>query len=307
LNCPLKKIEMKNFRVVPIALFSCVLLFAISCGEKSIEKSENAQSEPLDSSKSSIVNVSGELFSIPSPIQTAMLIQKSEAEYRPELLSKSTNYSQFKTNAQKAMNLGVFGTDMAYSSLYEDGQKALSYFKALDNLAKDLGISSAISPELIKRLGANADNPDSLVFLTGRFYEEGDAYLKKNERYDIAGMIILGGWIESSYLTAQSALDGNQAAAVRLLNQKKSSSTIVKALGKTTDAKFQKGDLYQVIDSLEKAYDLVETSYAFKAPETDASKNVTIIRSETNYQATDSLLESIAALVKSARIKITEK
>jgi hypothetical protein len=298
---------MKNFRVIPIVLFSCVLLFAISCGEKSIEKSENAKSIPPDSAKASIVNVSGELFSIPSPIQTAMLIKKSKVDYRPDLLSEAGNYSQFKTNAQKAMNLGVFGTDMAYSSLYQDGQKAFSYFKSLDNLAKDLGISSAISPELLKRLGANADNPDSLVYLTGRFYEEGDAYLKKNERYDIAGMIILGGWIESSYLTSQSALDGNQAAAIRLLNQKQSSSTIVKALDKTTDAQFQKSELYQVLDSLEKAFALVESSYAFKAPETDASKKITMIRSNTDYQASDSLLQSIAALVKSARIKITEK
>jgi len=298
---------MKNFRVIPIVLFSCVLLFAISCGEKSIEKSENAKSIPPDSAKASIVNVSGELFSIPSPIQTAMLIKKSKVDYRPDLLSEAGNYSQFKTNAQKAMNLGVFGTDMAYSSLYQDGQKAFSYFKSLDNLAKDLGISSAISPELLKRLGANADNPDSLVYLTGRFYEEGDAYLKKNERYDIAGMIILGGWIESSYLTSQSALDGNQAAAIRLLNQKQSSSTIVKALDKTTDAQFQKSELYQVLDSLEKAFALVESSYAFIAPETDASKKVTMIRSNTDYQASDSLLQSIAALLKSARIKITEK
>ncbi|MGB6037209.1 MAG: hypothetical protein WBG42_13130 [Cryomorphaceae bacterium] len=298
---------MKNFRVVPIVLISCVLLFAAACGEKSVEKSENAQSLALDSAKSSIVNVSGELFSIPSPIQTAMLIQKSEAEYRPELLSEASRYRNFETNAQKAMNLGVFGTDMAYSSLYQDGQKALSYFKALDNLAKDLGISSAISPELVKRLGANADNPDSLVYLTGRFYEEGDAYLKKNERYDIASMIILGGWIESSYLTAQSALDGNEAAAIRLLNQKKSSSTIVKALDKTTDTKFKKSELYQVLDSLKEAFALVESTYAFKAPETDASKKVTMIGSNTTYQASDSLQQSIAGLMESARTKITEK
>jgi len=298
---------MKNFRIVTIVLFSSILLFAISCGEKSIEKSENAQSVSLDSAKSSIVNVSGELFSIPSPIQTAMLIQKSEVDYRPELLSEANKYSQFESNALKAMNLGVFGTDMAYSSLYQDGQKALSYFKALDNLAKDLGVSSAVSPELVKRLGANADNPDSLVYLTGRFYEEGDAYLKKNKRYDIASMIILGGWIESSYLTAQSALDGNQAATTRLLNQKKSSSTMLKALGKTTDTKFQKSELYQVLDSLEKAFVNVESSYTYNTPETDASKKVTVIRSETEYHATDSLIHSIAALIESARTKITEK
>lgn len=298
---------MKNFRFIPFALFSCVLLFATSCGEKSIEKSESEKAMSLDSSKTNIVNVSGELFSIPSPVQTAMLIKSSKADYRPELLSNADQYSEYETNAQKAMNLGVYGTDMAYSSLYENGQKALSYFKAIDNLANDLGVRSAISPELIKRLSGNADNADSLVFLTGRFYEEGDAYLKKNERYDIASLVILGGWIESSHLTAQSALEGNEEARDRVAQQKESSSTLVSAVDKTTDSNFKRSDLYQVLDSIEKAYANVETSYAFENPETDPSKKVTVIKSSTDYQVSDSLLNSIAALLKSARTKISDK
>ncbi len=298
---------MKNFRFPLIVLISGILLFAASCGEKSIEKSEQEKAMSLDSAKSNLVNVSGELFSIPSPIQTAMLIQESGAEYRPELLNDSEGYSEYETNTQKAMNLGVYGTDMAYSSLYQDGQKALSYFKAIDDLAKDLGVISAISPDLVKRLGANADNPDSLVYLIGRFYEEGDAYLKKNERYDIASLVILGGWIESSHLSAQSATEGNLAARDRVAQQKESSSTIVKVLNKTADQNFKKSDLYQVLDSIAEAYANVETSYNFERPETDASKKLTVIKSKTSYQVSDSLLNSIAGLLESARTKITEK
>jgi hypothetical protein len=298
---------MKNFRVLPIVLFSGILLFAIACGEKSLEKSESTKSMSLDSVKSNIVNVSGVLFSIPSPIQTAILIKESEADYKPELLNDAKSYSNYETNAQKAMNIGIYGTDMAYSSLYQDGQKALSYFKAIDNLAKDLGISSAISPELMKRLGANADNPDSLVYLISRFYEESDAYLKKNERYDIASLVILGGWIESSHLTAQSAIDGNKDARDRVAQQKKSSSTIVKTLGLTTDDNFKKSELYQVLGSIEEAYANVQSSYAFENSATDLSKKVTAIKSKTDYQVSDSLLHSIANLLESARTKITAK
>lgn len=298
---------MKRFRVVSNFLLSGILLFTISCGEKSIEKSAKEKELALDSAKSDIVNVSGELFSIPSPIQTAMLIKESKADYRPELLNDAGNYSDYETNARKAMNLGVYGTDMAYSSLYENGQKALSYFKAIDNLSKDLGVRSAISPELVKRLGANADNADSLVYLTARFYEEGDAYLKKNERYDIAGLIIMGGWIESSHLTAQLAIDGNQDAKNRVAQQKESSSTLMKVLGKTTDSNFQKSGLFQVLDSIDQAYTNVQFTYAFENPETDPSKKVTAIKSKTNYLISDSLLNSIATLLASARTKISEK
>ncbi|MCZ4409222.1 hypothetical protein O3Q51_10395 [Cryomorphaceae bacterium 1068] len=298
---------MKNFRFPLFVFLMGIVLLAASCGEKSIEKSEGQKALSLDSAKSNLVNVSGELFSIPSPIQTALLIQESGAEYKPELLNDSKGYSEYETNTQKAMNLGIYGTDMAYSSLYEDSQKALSYFKAIDNLAKDLGVISAISPDLVKRLGANADNPDSLVYLIGRFYEEGDAYLKKNERYDIASLVILGGWIESSHLSAQSATGGNQAARDRVAQQKESSSTIVKALDKTADRNFKKSDLYQVLDSIQEAFASVQSSYSFEQPQTDAAKKLTVIKSKTDYQVSDSLLNSIAALLESARTKITEK
>lgn len=298
---------MINARFSLVVLFSAIILSLLSCGEKSIEKSKEQDAATVDSSKSTIVDVSGELFSIPSPIQTALLIKNSKAEYRPEWLADADNYNEYETNTQKAMNLGVFGTDMAYASLYENGQKALTYFKALDNLAKDLGGGSAISPDLIERLGANAENSDSLVYLTGRFYEEGDAYLKKNERYDIAGLIILGGWVESSHLTAQSALEGNREAQNRLAQQKKSSSTLMQVLEKTTDSNFKKSDLYQVLDSIAMAYTGVQVSYSYEKPQTDPVKKLTVLKSRTDYQVSDSLLQSIAALLASARTKISEK
>ena len=218
-----------------------LIIFA-ACGEKSIKRDEADSVMEVDSAKANIVNISGELFSIPSPIQTSLLIQNSQAEYRPDLLSDVEGYKEYQTNSAKALNLGAFGTDMAYSSIYEDGQKALEYFKAVNYLANDLGISGSISPALIKRLGANADNPDSLLTLTGRFYEEGDAYLKKNERFDIASFIILGGWIESSLLTSKSALDGNEMAKIRLAEQQASSATINDILDKTAGNEFKSSD-----------------------------------------------------------------
>jgi hypothetical protein len=301
-----KRIEMKNFRLPLLLPFSAILLFAGACGEKSIEKSERNSEMSIDSAKSTIVNVSGELFSIPSPVQTALLIKESDAEFRPELLVEPDDYKSFETNAQKAMNLGLFGTDMAYSSLYENGQKSLGYFRAVDYLAKDLGVISAISPSLIKRLGANTDKPDSLVYLVSRFYEEGDAYLKENERYDIAGLILLGGWIESSYLTAGSAMSGNEAARLRLAQQKESSSTLMNVLKKTTDKNFQSNDLFQVLDSINQAYDLVSYTYVFEKPETRAEEKLTLIKSKTEYTASDSIFNSLTTLFESARKKITE-
>jgi hypothetical protein len=286
-------------------LFGLFILTA--CGEKSIEKSEEKVSEPLDSSKASIVNVSGELFSIPSPIQTAVLIRNSNAEYRADALSSVDHYKEYASNAKKALNLGVFGADLAYSSIYEDGTNSLTYFKALDHLATDLNVSGSISPELVERLGANADNPDSLLALTGKFYAEGDAYLKENKRYEIATLVLLGGWIESSYLTSLSALEGNEDARQRLAEQKMGSSTLQEIAQKTTTEQFQSSEIYMTLDSISRAYEEVQVSYTYKPPSTNAETKTTQLKSQTEFEMSDSTLKDISDLLASARTKISEK
>jgi len=293
------------FSTAMYLLFGLLLLSA--CGEKSIEKSEEKVSEPLDSSKASILNVSGELFSIPSPIQTAVLIRNSKADYRADALSSVEHYKEYASNIKKALNLGVFGADLAYSSIYEDGTNSLRYFKALDHLATDLGVSGSISPELVERLGANADNPDSLLALTGKFYAEGDAYLKENKRYEVATLVLLGGWLESSYLTSLSAVEGNNDARQRLAEQKMGSSTLQEIAKKTTSEQFKSSEVYTTLDSIRSAFNDVVVSYTYAPPSTNAETKTTQLKSQTEFQMSDSTLQVISDLLASARTKISEK
>jgi hypothetical protein len=60
--------------------------FMFSCGDKQEEEKEDLI-ETADTIKSTVVNVGGELFSVPSPIQTALLVQKSGITYNKSVLS----------------------------------------------------------------------------------------------------------------------------------------------------------------------------------------------------------------------------
>ena len=64
-----KKILNKNVLAFTIA----VSLFS-SCGNKKEESGKDDIVETVDTVKTSVLNVGGELFSVPSPIQTALLI-----------------------------------------------------------------------------------------------------------------------------------------------------------------------------------------------------------------------------------------
>ena len=284
------------------------MAFALgSCYERTVEKKTEVNQQKPDSTKANIINVSGKLFSIPSPIQTALLIKDSEEDYRSEILADGGRYSDFSTKMEKAMNLGVYGTDMAYSSLYDDGQRALRYFKAIENLANDLGVTAAIDADLIRRLGSNVGEADSLLYLTGRFYENADAYLKENERYDIAALVLLGGWIESAHLTAQAATVGNEAAKKRLAEQKQALQTLVEVLSSSADENYKNSDLKLTIDSLAAGYDSVTYSYEFVQPKTEVDQRKTVIRSRSEFNMNQAHLEEVKRLIASARAQIIEK
>jgi len=277
-----------------------------SCGEQSVRSSDEMLDVELDSAKTSIINVSGKLFSIPSPIQTAILIRDSKSPYDKSVLNNPQNASKYQTNSLKAINLGVFGTEMAYASLFDDGQSALQYYKAVDMLANDLGIKGAIDQDLVYRLGANAGNSDSLLILSGRFYEEADNYLKVNERFDIAALVLTGGWIESTYLTALTANNGNQQARDRLAEQKTAIKTLSDVLVTATDPEFQKGDILKAIEELQMIFNELQAKYTFREPVTDAAKKTTVIHSESKYEMSDEQLATITEKITALRTQIIQ-
>jgi len=276
-----------------------------SCGEQGLRSGDEMTTVEVDSTKSTLVNISGKMFSIPSPIQTAMLIQTAGVPFNREVLSDPKKVSEYSTRSAQAMNLGVYGTDMAYSSLYDDGQSALLFFKGVDRLAGKLGVLGAIDSKLVQRLGANVGNADSLLLLSGKFYREADDYLKENERYDIAGYVLLGGWAEATFLTAAAASEGTQASRDRLAEQEQTIETLIQVLDNSAEEEFKSGAIMEILRELQKDYDAVEKTYTYVAPATDSETKTTYIKSASTYEMSEETLGNITKKVNMLRNLIT--
>lgn len=298
---------MKYFKkTLFIATLSVLAVFTLSCDEETVRSNSDLKTVELDSTKTNLVNVAGKLFSIPSPVQTAILIKKTKSPYHRDRLNPTTNVSNYTTKIDRALNLGVYGIDMAYASLYDDSQSALKYFKAVEGLADALEIKGAINPELVKRLGSNVGNADSLLYLSGRFYEATDIYLKENERYDLAGLVLTGAWVETVFLTAIEASAGNADARTRLAEQKTTIKTLCDVLHSSTDTNFKSGTTLAALDSLNHAFSAVEIAYEYQQPEINADKRLAIINSNTEFVMSDKLLKEISGRIQRIRASIIE-
>jgi len=286
----------------PFILLSVVSIISFSCGPDTETKVDDGNK--IDSNKTTIIGINGELFSIPSPIQTALMIKKSGANYSKEMLNPTSKATSYSTNFQKALNLGIYGADLGYVTIYDQTQDAVSYLNAVRKLADDLGISGAFSPALIERFQKNLGIQDSLLGLVSVAYRASDAYLKNNERNDISGLVLAGGWIESlNFATAVYKQKPNEDVKRRIAEQKSSLTSLIKLL----TPYYSQPEYTEVIDNLKDmatVFEGVEFKYSYEKPSVDPDKQTTTVNSKSEIKITDQQINSITEKITTIRNQI---
>ena len=285
-----------------ILVFFSVWALTSCTGGKGDEEKEDMIETP-DTVKSSVLNVDGELFSVPSPIQTALLIQKSGIAYDKNVLSVSNKVNTFSTDYSRALNLGIYGADLGYVSLYNQTQDALGYLASIKQLTDKLGISAAFDGPTMDRIKRNITNKDSMMVLVGIAYRGSDAYLKENQRTDVSSLILAGGWIEGMHFstTAYKTKKTDQIR-YRIAEQKQALTSLIKILGKNANPAV--ADLTIGLSELFKIYEGIQFKYNFVEPLTDTTKKLTYINSTTEIIVSDDQLQQITDKVKDIRNKI---
>ncbi|MDB5255678.1 MAG: hypothetical protein JWM14_373 [Chitinophagaceae bacterium] len=216
---------MESFmkKIILLGIFCTIIS---SCGS---EKEASNEELLLDMADSMAVphkkigdEVIGDLIkAIPSPLEISFLIKETNKHYDVSLLNDAANQSTYTSNFSKALNLGVYGTDLGYISLYNHTADAISYITALRDLSDQLGIGQFYNFEQIKRLALNANNIDSLLYLTTRNFEDINNYLYEKKRSEQSVLILTGGWLEALHLSCKIAgKTNNKALMDRVAEQK---------------------------------------------------------------------------------------
>ncbi|MEM9053641.1 MAG: hypothetical protein AAGC47_16420, partial [Bacteroidota bacterium] len=198
-----------KIRLVPIAI-SALIITLWSCedaavSDDSITNTTSTEDEKEDTSEETTAQVKEILHSVPSPLDMASILKKSGARYDADYLNDIKSVNEYTTAQQQALNLGVYGADLSYASIFNQNQESILYLSCTKKLADKLGLSKAFNDEVIERMEMNVDNRDSLLSIISETYYNLDSYLKENDRDHISAMIIASGWIEGLYLGTQIA------------------------------------------------------------------------------------------------------
>ncbi|MCO6483817.1 MAG: hypothetical protein J5I62_13595 [Flavobacteriales bacterium] len=248
-----------------------------------------------------LVKLGNKVFSIPSPVQTVLLIRELKTPYEATLPLPTDSAARFAGKQAQALALGVYGADMAYVTAYGDGQRALKTLKAVEQLATQLNISNAFDKALMARFQANVNNMDSLLRLSGTAFRAADMYLKNDQREDISTHILAGGWVEGLYLTLGTT--GSQVdpkVAVRLAEQRHTLDNLIELLER--DAGSEK--LVALLKDLATSYNGVTSEYTYVEPTVDAANKTTYINSTSKAEVPPGALGEIIRKVRAIRAAI---
>lgn len=296
-----KLLKVKSFNTLTLIFISLALTIT-SCTEQ--PKREKKEEKKVEKKNSNLIEIEGKVFSIPSPIQTAFLLKSSGAIYQSSLMNETQHNTKYVTTSSKALNLGIYGADLGYATIYDQSQDAISYMVTTKSISNELGITGIFNEAILKRFEQNLGNQDSLLVLVSDAFKSADMYLKNNEQNDLSVLILAGGWIETLHFATQLANStDNDDIKNRIGEQKITIKNLINLMLPYNENQ-QVATIVNQLNELKDIYGEIGFSYEFKEPETDAESKITTIKSISKVDMTDEHLSLITEQVESIRNSI---
>jgi len=194
-------------------LLSLVVSCSMDDGQGGAEHDLENTAETKDLNRTGI-----RLYTLPAPLQIATAIRLFDLPYSEELLSP-TNYKSpiYPTSYLQALNLGIYGVDMGYVTIFEKHQTAIHYSTKVVILADELNIAGGFQPSLKDRFERNMSNQDSLYYIILESFNNAHLYLQENNRALVGLLISTGGFIEGLYLATEFAKQQDDVKLVDLI------------------------------------------------------------------------------------------
>lgn len=275
-----------------------------SCGDD--KKTESSDEITVsDSAKVEVSNLTETFFQVPSPGEMLSFIKMVGGKNNKNVsfLNSPDNQKNYSDNKSKALNFGIYSCDLSYCSIFEIGAEALKYFKTVKQLGDQIGVSSAIKPEVLKRLQDNIGNPDSLSVITDDVYFSSFETLEASKQGPTLSLVVAGGWIESLFIaTSLAKYEANSPIVERLADQKYTLDNLIEFLKKHENDPSVASVLIQ-FKELQTEFTKIEEKDAVAVTSKDSNKK--ILGGGKNLVLTAEQYKNIVEKIKSIRNSFT--
>ena len=236
---------------------------------------------------------------VPSPIETAMLLERSGINFDSDALHNLDKAVGYSTTELQSVNLGIYAGDLSYSVIFNQNQQSVDYLNTCRRLCDGLGVGDIIDADLIARADNNRDIRDSLVdIVTDTFYAL-NARFRENGMEEVSGLMAAGGWIEGVYLGTRSLNTSTDDLKLRIAEQKMTLDNLMGLLDSYPAS--------EALDRMKGALEPVEAAFAGvkitenAAAATAAEDGTVVISGGPEVEFDDATLTAISESVAAVR------
>jgi hypothetical protein len=251
----MKKIIAGAILPMLIISFTCLT----SCKDKA---TRNQQKKVEQEQLKTIENqIEANVYPLPTSAAVIKMLTELEVGYIIGISNPVENTKKYFSSTTRAINLGVYGADLSYATLYNIQQEVINYLDAIRTLSNELNMSKIYNAELYDKIKQNFDNRDELVkILTGAFNGT-YSYLSENDQQPLALLVVGGAWVEGMFLTTHVSEAAYQVAGIsRVLLEQKKSFGLFLEITKPYATDPSVSDFVKLLDPVKKVYEGLGTS-----------------------------------------------
>jgi hypothetical protein len=190
---------------ITIVLLSLALLTAIglnSCRSCNKRQDSDAQKTiKINEAEDLAGKIEKEILSLPTSAEVIKMLTELDVSYIDGISNSPANADKYILSGDKAINLGIYGADLSYVTLYNMKQEVLDYLGAINKLTSELSMSKLYDKGLYDNISNNYDNKDELVDILTNTFNETYSILSNNNQLPKALMVVAGAWVEGMYIT----------------------------------------------------------------------------------------------------------
>jgi hypothetical protein len=252
---------MRTKKIVYAISYLVIIMAVVLSSCKGKAKTADQDQVVADSlNKTLLATEVGEvLYPLPTPFEMTKMLNDIGATYSTKNLNSTSKVEKYFKESQKAVNLGIYGADLAYVSTYQQQQDIQVYLNAIKKLADQLGITYDYSKLLSDEYKEKFNNKDSLTSIVTNTIYDTYYYLDQKSNPDLAVTMVTGMWVELMYIGTNISQDSyNYTGLVNIISKQKASYEKVMELLSGRNANADIKSLETKLQVLKPAFDKVE-------------------------------------------------
>lgn len=209
------------------AILTCGLLLA--CGDEPAQQATQDKGPTLVIGGEDASAQASQLYQMPTPNELFAIVRTLNGKGQKSAMSAAPKADRFATLPGRALNFGVYATDMVYASNFKLTSEVVRYYLACKDIGGQLGLTSAFNADVQQRLEKNLTHGDSLDVLTNDAYYGAYQKLQAEQMGPTLALVLAGGWVESMHLV-MAQLNGYDEASpllARIAEQKVSLEQLI--------------------------------------------------------------------------------